>query len=279
MLAAAGAVAVKSLSVFGHGGPMSNPLFLRPGSRSPWPVLRPVGDRTHGQSISINRQICVIGARSRVHLPLESTMISRTHAIVINDRQETYVRDLASTNRIYLNGCAVREARLNKADLLRIGPFTFFCHTGFPAAADLLEVDAGGPTERATVSVDGANQRIPIHGRTLLIGQREGCDLRLDKPLVSRTHAIIYARDGKRFLRDLNSSSGTYLNDRKVREAELRNGDTIRIGVAILKFESEQVEPRPDQTELRLKDSDDAGSMVATEASISRIFSASASFG
>ena len=260
---------------------MPNPLYLRPGSRLPWPVLRPVGDRKYGQSISINRQICVIGARARVHLPLESSLISRTHAIVINDREETYVRDLASTNRVYLNGSIIREARLSKADLLRIGPFTFFCHTGFPTTADLAEADAGGPSERSAIVVQSSKQRYPIHGRTLLIGQRAGCDLVLDKALVSKTHAIVYQRDGKRFIRDLNSTAGTFVNERKVREIELRAGDEIRIGVAILRFESETIKVRAEEgTQLRLMDRDDAGSMMsATDASISRILSTSASFG
>jgi pSer/pThr/pTyr-binding forkhead associated (FHA) protein len=263
---------------------MPNLLFLRPGSRLPWPVIRPVGDRKHGQSISINRQVCVIGARSRVHLPLESTLISRTHAVIINDRDETYVRDLASTNRVYLNGSAVREARLNKADLLRIGPFTFFCHSGFPSTADLLDADAGGPTERSAVVVEGTSQRVAIHGRTLLIGSREGCDLRLDKSLVSRTHALIYSRDGKRVLRDLNSTDGTFVNDSRVREAELRAGDKIRIGVALLTFEHERIaSDYVDRTQLRLaaggEDEEASAILSGTGFSLDQILSASMSIG
>ncbi|MGB7338396.1 MAG: FHA domain-containing protein [Phototrophicaceae bacterium] len=50
---------------------------------------------------------------------------------------------------------------------------------------------------------------------------------------VSRIHAEIFYRDGKYYVRDLNSTNGTWVNNIKLvhgEEAELLNGDSLRLG-------------------------------------------------
>jgi pSer/pThr/pTyr-binding forkhead associated (FHA) protein len=49
---------------------------------------------------------------------------------------------------------------------------------------------------------------------------------------VSRHHARLELRDGRWFLIDLDSSNGTSVNGRRVRDAEVRPGDRIRLGAA-----------------------------------------------
>lgn len=47
---------------------------------------------------------------------------------------------------------------------------------------------------------------------------------------VSRKHCEICAKDGKLFVRDLNSTSGTYLNGEKIEEHELKINDILGVG-------------------------------------------------
>lgn len=49
---------------------------------------------------------------------------------------------------------------------------------------------------------------------------------------VSRHHARLELRVGRWFLVDLDSSNGTVVNGRRVRDAEVRAGDEIRLGAA-----------------------------------------------
>jgi pSer/pThr/pTyr-binding forkhead associated (FHA) protein len=53
---------------------------------------------------------------------------------------------------------------------------------------------------------------------------------------VSRQHAKVTERDGRYTVIDLNSSNGVYVNDIKLTQALLKEGDTVRIGCFELKF-------------------------------------------
>jgi hypothetical protein len=77
--------------------------------------------------------------------------------------------------------------------------------------------------------------RVPMHGDGLTIGREEG-DIRIEDLLVSRRHAAIEIdADGVPFLRDLDSTNGTFLNGALlIAPARLRDGDDIRIGPAHL---------------------------------------------
>ncbi len=205
---------------------------------SRWPVLRPVAPELGGRPIALNRPVCVVGARSVVHLRLSSAEVSRYHALIVNDEDGVYIRDLASRNHVYVNGTTVREVGLSQADLLRIGPYTFSCYAGFKNSDSARKngsnreqaAPRNGAGAAAHLQVGATGEAIPIQGRTLLIGRRSDCDIVLKEEGVDPVHAVVFELKGKRFVRDLNSSGGTQVADERIHERELRPGDTIRIG-------------------------------------------------
>ncbi len=71
---------------------------------------------------------------------------------------------------------------------------------------------------------------------TLTIGRDASAAIVVDAPSVSRTHAKIEPRGRDHALLDLNSTNGTFLNDRLVSEQTLRDGDRFKVGPAIFKF-------------------------------------------
>jgi pSer/pThr/pTyr-binding forkhead associated (FHA) protein len=71
---------------------------------------------------------------------------------------------------------------------------------------------------------------------TLLIGRSSACQLVLADDTVSRRHAELRAEGGRWLLRDLGSSNGTYLNGRRVIEAEVRPGDLLHLGGAEIRL-------------------------------------------
>jgi hypothetical protein len=80
-------------------------------------------------------------------------------------------------------------------------------------------------------------QQKPVEGREEAVEDgttlgREGCDVNLPDPEVSRRHAAIRAAAGGSFaIEDLGSSNGTFVNGERVTGVTaLRDGDSIRLG-------------------------------------------------
>lgn len=66
----------------------------------------------------------------------------------------------------------------------------------------------------------------------ILIGRSEEANIRIGyDDFCSRKHAVIYWEGDTCFLEDLNSTNGTFLNNRQVHgKVELTKGDTIGLG-------------------------------------------------
>ena len=74
----------------------------------------------------------------------------------------------------------------------------------------------------------------PVGDARLLLGRDVTCDLRFDAAAdteVSARHAEVRLQDGVAFVRDANSTNGTYVNGERLRsERQLDDGDVIRLG-------------------------------------------------
>ena len=70
----------------------------------------------------------------------------------------------------------------------------------------------------------------------ILIGRGTNCQIRLSEQTVSRQHARLRLSQGSWFIQDLGSNQGTFVNDKRVSAATLRNGDRIRIGRSEFEF-------------------------------------------
>jgi hypothetical protein len=97
----------------------------------------------------------------------------------------------------------------------------------------LEQVDSG-----RYIEMQGPDRRvlIALGGDVTHIGRGLSAELRLDEASVSRRHAILVPRPlGARILDD-RSSNGTFVNGRRVQQADLQNGDVIVIGRVVLRY-------------------------------------------
>jgi hypothetical protein len=73
-------------------------------------------------------------------------------------------------------------------------------------------------------------------GGRLLLGRSSACQLVFADDTVSRRHAELHLVDGRWMLRDLGSANGTWVNGRRVMEAEVAPGDELQLGGCALRL-------------------------------------------
>jgi hypothetical protein len=89
------------------------------------------------------------------------------------------------------------------------------------------------------VPLDGpqTGELFQLKGRCV-VGKAPDCDVHLNDPSISGRHAeFIAGRTGFR-VNDLGSTNGTYVNDKRITNADLVDNDTVRLGRTNFKFKS-----------------------------------------
>jgi len=88
------------------------------------------------------------------------------------------------------------------------------------------------------LQIEGPEQSLllPLEGQAIHVGRGLAADLRLDDNSVSRRHAILVRRPAGARILDDRSANGTFVNGRRVQQADLRSGDVIVLGRVLLRF-------------------------------------------
>jgi len=147
---------------------------------------------------------------------------SRRHAQILGHAGGYAVEDLNSANGTFLQGRRIppnQSVPLKDGDLILIGDQwgnsikVAYLATGLPHQIGTLKI---GP--------------FPIDNQQKLIIGREGCDINLPHPGVSRRHAELVRVGAAHQIRDLGSTNGTFVNGQLVPRAVLKNGDQLQLG-------------------------------------------------
>ena len=67
-------------------------------------------------------------------------------------------------------------------------------------------------------------------GRARTLGRSTNADFVLDGVMVSRFHCSLSVADGELAVENLSRSNGTFVNERRVEHAVLKDGDRLRVG-------------------------------------------------
>ena len=79
-------------------------------------------------------------------------------------------------------------------------------------------------------------QMIPLEKNVIRLGRQMDNDIVFHEEFVSRFHAEIRCEDGKYILQDNESTSGTFVNGRKIDRCMLNSGDLITIASIQMMF-------------------------------------------
>ena len=99
-----------------------------------------------------------------------------------------------------------------------------------------VDLDDAPPGRYLAVD-DGDDRRlVPLHADVLHIGRGLRAHVRLDDASVSRHHAIIARQGDRTRLVDDRSANGTWVNGRRIEQADLDDGDVIVVGRVVLTY-------------------------------------------
>jgi hypothetical protein len=99
-------------------------------------------------------------------------------------------------------------------------------HTATLNSAVLRDIESVHPT--AFLIVNGMDI-FPLDKTVINIGRHSNNHLTIDDPRVSRQHAQIRVLNGRFEIFDLDSTGGTYINQKRIKQSLLRSGDVISL--------------------------------------------------
>ena len=99
-----------------------------------------------------------------------------------------------------------------------------------------MRLDARSAAHLVITQGEGVGRQVNMKDTPLIVGRSSDCDMRLLNRAVSRLHCRVWKDATGFWLRDLNSTNKTYLNDRSVVEARLKDGDFITVGGTVMQF-------------------------------------------
>jgi pSer/pThr/pTyr-binding forkhead associated (FHA) protein len=94
--------------------------------------------------------------------------------------------------------------------------------------------------QSAAVDDNAFTFRLPS-GAIKTVGRAPRADFVVDAALVSRIHCRLTAGDSTVEVVDLSSTNGTFVNDKRVKNATLSSGDRLRVGRVELIIEKRSI--------------------------------------
>ncbi|MDI6694637.1 MAG: FHA domain-containing protein [Anaerolineales bacterium] len=157
--------------------------------------------------------------------------VSSHHLTLFISSGTMTVTDLKSTNGTQLNGQRIppnSPQPINFGDVIRIGDLTGNWVTlGLESAAgEALRTLSLGKLDLSNLT-------------SITIGRDPSAYLPLNHPTVSFHHAQIYKQNANLFIKDLDSTNGTFVNGQRIRQSPLNSGDEIQIGPFKLVYDAQ----------------------------------------
>jgi pSer/pThr/pTyr-binding forkhead associated (FHA) protein len=117
-----------------------------------------------------------------------------------------------------------------------------------------------------------AGKALPINGTQFVIGRDPVCNLRPASTMISNKHCAVLVKRSQVFLRDFDSTNGTFLNDKQIKgEMPLKDGDLLRLGPLSFKVVIEGIPtpsklmPPPKPTGADVSDEDAAAALLSID--------------
>jgi ABC-2 type transport system ATP-binding protein len=187
----------------------------------------------------------LIGRSPAADVVIVDEEVSTRHASFVESDGGASVEDLGSTNGTFVNGERLTGRReLAAGDRVRVGRTVLEVRGAMPATS-VAQIAVAKPTRvkeiptlpvLVLVSGQHAGEEVPVPGQVVVGRDRGAADVVLDQDAeVSRRHASFSRAGTGLMVQDLGSTNGTFLNGRRLENAESLNAsDKVQIGDTII---------------------------------------------
>ena len=187
---------------------MYDPRITLPGSAKPPPAAPPRRSRVlavvyEGRRIPLTHGDVLLGRAATCHVAIDEMMVSRVHAKIVVTEDAVIVRDMGSTNGVFVNGARIeRPTPLREGDILSLGAVDLSIEAWVapPESGDVPQADAKPEQSVATTppahtsKVDALEHIGMLAQRLLKAGQIEMAERALSGHL---RQVIEASRDGR----------------------------------------------------------------------------------
>jgi pSer/pThr/pTyr-binding forkhead associated (FHA) protein len=205
-----------------------------------------------------NLSVFEAGRSQGNHICLKDDSVAMSHFRIYRNGQSYSVYDLGTKRGTIVNGKPVEKTDLQDGDTLEAGDLKMSFELAdeetpgrlASSAPDSSEADAqsihGGVLTKTRAStptlvvIDGGDEgrRLPLVGKSQFkIGRSVTSDLKLLDGKVSRDHCLVETVRDHHIIVDLESANGTIVNGERVKKTVLQEGDLIRLGFTMLKYD------------------------------------------
>lgn len=192
------------------------------------------------------------------HICLKDETVAMSHFRVCRNGQDFSIYDLGTKRGTLVNGERVERMDLPEGAVIEAGNVKLQFElvdeeTPGRLASSAPDMDVedgqalhGGVLTKTRAStptlvvVDGDDRgkRLPLIGKPQFkIGRSVASDLRLADGKISRDHCVIESVRDQYIIVDLESANGTIVNGDRVKKTVLKEGDFIRLGFTMLKYD------------------------------------------
>lgn len=196
------------------------------------------GTQAGGDGLTFNQDLITVGRGAECDIVLEGETISRQHCLISRCGMGYALQD-SSRNGTFVNNARAERSTLQDGDHIKIGPHLM--QISFATAVATTQAFAGKKTRphadtSPCIVVTGGRAEGPqsFTEELITIGRLDENHVAIDADNISRRHLAIERRAAGYFTRDLGSSNGTFLNERKIDAARLQEGDRLRIGALLI---------------------------------------------
>ncbi len=158
---------------------MYDPRITLPGSGKPPPAVPPRRSRVlavvyEGRRIPLTHGDVLLGRAATCHVAIDEMMVSRVHAKIVVTEDAVIVRDMGSTNGVFVNGARIeRPTPLREGDILSLGAVDLSIEAWAPPpdSEDVPEAEAK-PRRPATTTPPSHTNKVDVFEQIGMLAQR-----------------------------------------------------------------------------------------------------------